>query len=152
MSEPILAEAIGTIDGVNVDFNTPSAYWPGTLFAYINGTLVREIDDDGPIEMGGTDVRMKLAPEVGDTLHFYYQEEAPTFHGFDGPVPIPPTMLSADELVPEMTGAMSYIPRMISSEDISAESTPEMIEAKELKPKMCSSRNLRPRMISAEEV
>ena len=149
MSEPVLAEAIGTIDGVNVDFNTPSAYYAGSLFAYKNGLLIRKVDDDGPIELGGSAVRMKEAPRTEDTLHFYYQEGAPT----QGALVQPPTMLSALQLVPAMRGNIDLRPRMISSDEQTDEQDPpEMLSAKNLKPAMRGNVDLRPRMISAEEV
>jgi hypothetical protein len=149
MSEPVLAEAIGTIDGVNRDFNAPSAYWPGTLFAYLNGVLIRSVDVNGPIEKGGTDVEMKEAPLTGDTLHFYYQSQPPVDGGFIQP----PTMLSALQLVPVMRGSVDLRPRMVSSEEeVTEDEPPEMLSAKNLKPEMRGSVDLRPRMISAEEV
>jgi hypothetical protein len=112
MSEPILAPAIGTIDGANTDFTTPSAYFPGTLFAYKNGLLIRAIDDDGPIEQGANMVRMKEAPLTGDTLHFYYDTQPPIGGGFFGP----PTIEEILELIPE-TFTVELVPRILSAEE-----------------------------------
>ena len=148
MTEPVLAEAIGVIDGINVDFNTPVAYQPGTLFAYLNGVLVQQSGTEGPIEMGGTDVRMREAPRIDDTLHFYFDTSPPT----PGAFLQPPEMLSTLHLVPEISGSINLRPKQISAEeeDTSGD-VPAMSSAQELVPEPTGAVNLRPKMISAEE-
>lgn len=69
-------EAIGTIDGVNRDFETPIPYVTGTLNVFRNGRLVTKILEDGFDELVpsvGT-FRMKVAPELDDTLFCFYEE------------------------------------------------------------------------------
>ena len=149
MSEPILAEAIGTIDGVNTDFTTPSPYYPGTLFAYLNGLLVQQAGDEGPIELGANAVRMRDAPRPGDTLHFYYDTQPPT----GGAILGPPTMLEAINLVPVIAGSLNLRPDIIGADDESATSyQPDMSSATPLVPEIDDSIDLRPEIISAEEV
>jgi hypothetical protein len=149
MSEPVLAEAIGTIDGVNKDFNTPSAYWVGTLFAYLNGVLIRKADENGPVEIGGTDVLIKIAPKTDDTLHFYYQTGPPV----GGAILGPPDMLQAIELLPEIYAAIDLHPDIIDSQNQTpVDNTPQMIGNANLVPEIDSALDLRPEIIRAEEV
>lgn len=153
MSEPVLAEAIGVIDGINTDFETPSPYITGTLYAYLNGVLIRSSDYNGPIELGGNSVRMKVPPVLGptpnpDTLHFYYDTEPPIGGGFYGP----PRMMSALNLVPSNLSANNLSPNMISSENDNVENLPIIYNVVNLKPKMSGVIDLKPKMISAEEM
>lgn len=67
-------EAIGLIDGFNRDFETPTPYVAGTLNAFRNGRLVTKVLEDGFNELvpsTGT-FRMKVAPELDDTLFCFY--------------------------------------------------------------------------------
>ena len=147
MTEPVLAEAIGIIDGANVDFSTPVAYQPGTLFAYLNGILVQQSGTEGPIELGGVDVRMREAPRTDDTLHFYFDTGPPTPGAF---LP-PPILLSALSLVPVISGSMNLRPTPISAEGEEPENVPENMSAQNLSPEPTGATDLRPKMISAEE-
>lgn len=148
MSDPVLVEAIGTIDGVNVDFSTPVAYQPGTLFAYLNGLLVQQSGDEGPIELGGTSVRMRDAPRPEDTLHFYFDTSPPS----PGAFVTPPQMMSALSLKPEIRATMNLRPRNVSAEEEDLGGVePEMMSAQDLAPENVGASNLRPKMISAEE-
>lgn len=147
MSEPVLAEAIGTIDGVNVDFTTPSAYFAGTVFAYKNGLLIRAIDDDGPIELGTNQVRMKEAPRTGDTLHFYYDTQPPVGGGFYGP----PDIYQALELMPENYTILLAPDVFDAINESPTENVPENYSNVELKPETITV-ELVPDIISAEEV
>lgn len=147
MSEPILAEAIGVIDGVNKDFTTPSAYFAGTVFAYKNGLLIRAIDDDGPIEQGTNQVQMKEAPRTGDTLHFYYDTQPPVHGGFYGP----PDIYQALELMPE-NYTILLAPQILDAVDQDAvENVPENYSNVELKPETITV-ELVPEIVSADEV
>lgn len=147
MTEPVLAEAIGLIDGSNVDFTTPVAYQSGTLFAYLNGILVQQSGTEGPIELGGVDVRMREAPRTDDTLHFYFDTGPPTPGVFQSP----PILLSALNLVPVISGSMNLRPTQISAEGEELENVPENLSALDLVPKPTGAIDLRPKMISAEE-
>jgi hypothetical protein len=150
MSDSQLEEATGTIDGVNVDFTTAVAYYPGTLFAYLNGLLVEQDGDDGPIEMGGVNVRMRTAPSVNDTLHFWYRTEAPT----PGAFLAPPRAYHALNLVPEPRSASNLRPDPHSVEVPTAggDEVPRSVSAIDLRPEPFSTDNLRPKPISAEEI
>jgi len=149
MSDPVLAEAIGTIDGSNVDFTTPSAYFAGTVFMYLNGVLTRPYDDDGIIELGGNAIRHKQAPELGDTVHYYYQESASTGGSIQGP----PDIMQAFELLPEIYGTIHLIPNVIDAVDQTLEeSSPQMIGNEHLSPEMASAIDLRPEILTVEEV
>jgi len=149
MSNPVLAEAIGTIDGVNLDFTTPSAYYSGTVFMYLNGVLVRPADNDGIIELGGNEIRHKEAPKVGDTVHYYYQEGAPTGGSIQGP----PDTMQAFELLPEIYGTIHLIPNVIDAVDQTPEdSNPQMIGNEHLSPEIAAVIDLIPDILSVEEV
>lgn len=150
MSDAQLEEATGTIDGVNVDFTTSVAYYPGTLFAYLNGQLLRQDDDDGPVELGGVNVRMRKAPIADDTLHFWYRTEPPT----PGAFLAPPKAYHALNLVPEPRSANDLRPDPQSAEAPTAggDERPRSIAALDLRPDPFSTDNLRPKPISAEEI
>lgn len=147
MSEPVLAEAIGVIDGINVDFQTPSPYYPGTLFSYLNGLLQRQSDEDGPQEMGANAVRMRRAPRPTDTLHFYYDTQPPIGGGFYEP----PTLMRAIQLVPITLSVVDLRPRLSGAEDPAAPELPLMTAGINLAPTTHSALDLKPRMLSAEE-
>lgn len=149
MSNPVLAEAIGTVDGVNLDFTTPSAYYSGTVFMYLNGVLVRPANNDGIIELGGNSIRHKEAPKVGDTVHYYYQESAPTGGSIQGP----PDTMQAFELLPEIYGTIHLIPNVIDAVDQTPEdSNPQMIGNEHLSPVIADVIDLVPHILSVEEV
>jgi hypothetical protein len=149
MSNPVLAPAIGTPDGALDEFNTPSAYYPGTLRCYLNGQLIRNTDDDGIIELGGTSVRHKIPPLTNDVIDYYYHESAPTGGAIQGP----PDMLEAFELQPEIYAIVDLRPDIIGAEDQTPEEqTPQMIGNEHLAPEIVSALDLRPEIISVEEV
>ena len=149
MSNPVLAEAIGVPDGVLDEFNTPSPYYSGTVFCYINGLLIRKSDDDGIIEQGGSLIKHKIPPRTGDTVHYYYQEGPPTGGAIQGP----PDMLQAFELLPDIYAIIDLRPGMIDAVDQTAEDeVPQMIGNEHLSPEVASAIDLRPEIISAEEV
>jgi hypothetical protein len=113
MAEPVLAVAVGIINGVNVDFTTPSPYYPGTVFAYINGYLQVQSGVYGWYELGTNMIRMKVAPQVGDYLHFYYQTQPP----IGGSIVSPPDFIDSIELKPVVM-AIDLRPRIISTEEM----------------------------------
>ena len=149
MSNPVLCEAIGTVDGANVDFQAVSPYYPGSLWAYLDGQLIRKTDDDGPIELGGASVRMKRAPRTGSTLHFYYQEAGST----TVPFPVSPALYMAMVLEPLSGIPVNLRPIPGDGESLeTSESTPEPVRATNLAPMATSAFNLVPTPLSAEEV
>jgi hypothetical protein len=149
MSDATLEEATGTIDGANVDFTTSVAYFPGTLFAYLNGQLLRQDDDDGPIEIGGVNVRMRKAPLTDDTLHFWFRTEPPTPGAFFAP----PKAYHALDLRPDPRSASNLRPDPHSVEAPTAGGdVPRSVSADDLRPEPFETINLRPKPISAEEV
>lgn len=149
MSDPVLCAAVGDIDGVNVDFTTTSPYHPGTLWAYLDGQLIRKTDDDGPVELSGNAVRMKRAPRTGSTLHFYYQEKGSTAVAF----PVAPALYMALALEPIAGIPLDLRPVAMDGEDLTVDgSTPEPVRAINLAPVSVSALNLVPQPLSAEEV
>ncbi len=68
MSSPVKEAAIGTVDGVNTDFDTGAAYEPGSVVAFLNG----QARPGHQTELGGTAFRLEFAPETGDTVAVYY--------------------------------------------------------------------------------
>lgn len=67
--------AVGVADGTRTDFATQHPYQAGTLRVLINGILQRAELDDGWVELGGADFRMKVAPFAGDVVWTFYREE-----------------------------------------------------------------------------
>lgn len=70
------AAAIGTINGTNADFSTPTAYVPGSLQVFYNGQWKQAADDDGFTETGATTFTMKEVPFTEDNLLVAYEESA----------------------------------------------------------------------------
>jgi len=67
-SSSILKEqAIGTINGVNVDFQTSIRYVPDTLSVFLNGLRERYIT-----QLGDKDFRFDVAPVSGDIVDVEY--------------------------------------------------------------------------------
>jgi hypothetical protein len=113
MSEPVIARAIGDVDGSRTDFETPSVYVAGTLWAFLDGQLIHKDDDDGPIELGENRVRMKKAPRLTSRLVFWYHEQPVRNISY----PTPPEFLVAFELVPFVAVSTNLEPLAYSAED-----------------------------------
>lgn len=113
MSDPVIALAIGLVDGARTDFQTPSVYFPGSLWAFLDGQLIHKDDDDGPIELGGTWVRMKRAPRLTSRVVFWYHERPPTSISY----PCPPQFLSAFDLAPFIGISQDLEPIAFSAEN-----------------------------------
>jgi len=149
MTDPVQAKAGGDIDGVNVDFTTPSAYIPGSLWAYLNGQLIDRDADDGPTETGGNTFRLRKAPIAGDVVHVWYWTTPSSASSY----PVPPRGLWALDLVPENGAALDLVPDGLGSENLSADGeTPIGHVALDLVPSGGAALDLVPRPISAEEV
>lgn len=69
-----IREAIGIINGINVDFTTPEDYISGTIHLIMNGVLIKRDDDDSIIETGSNSFRMKIPPVTNDVIHVRYKE------------------------------------------------------------------------------
>lgn len=149
MSEPVLAEAIGTPDGVLDEFQTPSVYYSGTVFCYLNGQLIRKVDDDGIIELGGNRIKHKKPPLANDTVHYYYQESPPIGGAIQGP----PDMLESFELMPQLYSVLDLRPGVIDAVNQTIEDEmPQMIGNENLIPDIASTLDLKPEIISAEGI
>lgn len=149
MSDPVLAEAIGVIDGVNVDYTTPSVYYPGSLWIYVNGLLVEQDGVEGVDELGGNAFRLREPLRTGDTLHVYYQESGSTGVAF----PTPPLAYQALDLVPIPAAAIDLAPVGDSAEDLSLQTdSPAAYQAIDLRPTAVRAIDLIPTPLSAEEV
>jgi len=117
-------EAVGVIDGSNLDFSTPDPYVAGTLVVFLNGRQLTAARDNGWVEVdpdAGT-FRMKIPPKAalpgvvedgGDTLFAYYRTEE-SVGGADGGVPL---MTGAELVRPIAAGAVELRPEMISAEE-----------------------------------
>lgn len=151
MSDPVVCSAVGIIDGANQDFETTVAYYPGTVFAFLNGLLVQQTGDEGPVEQGGRAVRMRRPPHAEDTLHFWFQTGPPTPGAFLSP----PSVLSAIDLVPEPRWAADLVPDAVQAIDLTPAAdlgTPHPYVALDLSPKAAGSLDLVPKPVSSEEV
>lgn len=148
--DPILERLTwATIDGANTDFQTSVAYWPGTLRVYLNGQLIGEADDDGPVELGGLDFRLGIAPRVGDYLDAWFRTEAPT----PGAYVRPPRPAKAVHLTPDPQAAVDLrpVPQATEVPD-DVDLTPRPSKAVELTPEGLAAVDLRPKPVRAEEV
>lgn len=67
-------KVIGTPDGGLLNFQTQHPYQIGSLRVLINGMFRKAELDDGFLELGGSDFRMKVAPKAGDTIWAFYNE------------------------------------------------------------------------------
>lgn len=147
MSDPVLAQ-ITVVPGA-LDYATPSVYFPGSLFIYINGLLVEQDGVEGVDELGGVNFRLREALRDGDTLHAYYQEQGST----QAPFLPPPEGLWALDLVPIGHAALDLVPAGVESEDLDADPlVPQTDAAFDLVPVSGATFDLVPRPIAAEEV
>ena len=78
---PKFEPGIGTVDGANKTFYTPTPYQTGTLSYFLNGQLKQQANDDGWFETDPSSGRVDLkeAPLPGDAVEpaddvvqFYY--------------------------------------------------------------------------------
>lgn len=72
--DEIVEDAIGVVNGLNTNFQTPSVYQSGTLRVFLNGQLIRDTDSDGPTETGADTFDLGLPPLTGDTVRVRYLE------------------------------------------------------------------------------
>lgn len=73
MPNPVFEVAVGTIDGMNRDFETSVDYLPGSLRVWTNGLLRREDFDDGFDETGPKNFQMNEAPVDGDVIQVFFR-------------------------------------------------------------------------------
>jgi len=150
--QPRLVPAIGTMDGVNKEFKTPSTYLPGTTRVFHNGVLLDPTGDDHDFDGDGwteesdhLTFTMNFAPRDGDTMFIYYEDE--TGGGaMSGGIPL---IISAQVLIPAIEQAFNVRPELFSAGEL-GDLLPEIIQVVGLKPEMKQAMNLRPKMISAE--
>lgn len=62
---------IGAINGFNTTFGTTTDYKPGSVLVYLNGQLKEAVRDDGWVELGLQQVKLKEAPRAGDVVQAY---------------------------------------------------------------------------------
>lgn len=72
MSAPIIRELSGVVDGVNKVFTTAHTYKAGSIVVWLNGLLVRPLDEDGWTEISNTQVELTDAPLPNDTVNASY--------------------------------------------------------------------------------
>ena len=72
MAMPIIEVAIGTPDGIQQFFQTSRPYRPRSVQYFLNGQAKRADWADGWTEMGGSNVRLRVAPKANDVVQFLY--------------------------------------------------------------------------------
>jgi len=72
-----IEQAVGAVDGANVEFDTTASYHAGSTKLAINGVFKEPSDDDGWVEAGGTRVTLKLPPQTGDVIQIAYRAGTP---------------------------------------------------------------------------
>lgn len=74
--ESKLVKMIGSTDGHNKLFETPTRYVAGTIRVFINGNACESPDDRwGWAEESDVTIRFKVAPKVGDQVQAFYQDK-----------------------------------------------------------------------------
>lgn len=67
--------AVGTVDGVNPDFETPTTYVPGSVRGIVNGLTYDPSDSVyGITEVPYTGFTFNVAPKVGSVVQVFYSE------------------------------------------------------------------------------
>lgn len=154
-----LDACIGTIDGVNADFETKSAYIPGTLIVFLNGQQLDPIRDNGYTEIDpslGT-FRMKQAPvasqgldDPGDSLFAFWQTgENVSIGGADGGVP---TIVAGTHIKPELIVGTNLHPNVSKGIDTVIDAGTPNANATEIKPKIEGLDELKPNLVDSREV
>lgn len=146
MSDPIQAQ-VTVVPGA-LDYTTPSPYYPGSLWIYINGLLKEQDGVEGVDELGGNAFRLREPLRTGDTLHVYYQESGSTA----APFPTPPRAYAALDLVPVASAALDLVPVPYSTEDTTVDTgSPLGLRAINLVPDGAAALDLVPVPLSAKE-
>ena len=127
MASSRIEAAIGSVDGVNRLFATPTEYRANSLVVFLNGQQLKRELENGWVELDqslGT-FEMKLAPngprsgatdDPGDVLFCYYDTEAPvSYGGAGGGVPV---IDGALEVRPVVSWTLNLVPKVISSEEM----------------------------------
>jgi len=71
----VIVELVGTVDGVNQTFTTPTTFVPGTIRVMWNGQVYDKDDTrHGWTEPTSQSVTLTTAPRVGDVLQAFYQD------------------------------------------------------------------------------
>jgi hypothetical protein len=73
----------GAIDGVNTLFVVSQPYRPGSVAVFLNGQLIRQIDDDGWSETSPAlgQVTLTEAPILEDVVQIFYIDTSPALPG-----------------------------------------------------------------------
>lgn len=75
VSHEKIVDLVGTIDGVNKDFTTPSPFIAGTIKVKVNGVTYAASDDYfGFTEVGNQQINMVTAPKSWYTMQAFYSE------------------------------------------------------------------------------
>lgn len=72
MPKVFIEKLSGSTNGVNLVFETPKDFVPGSVRVFVNGIVLVANMDDGWTELGTKKVVMKIAPIPGDVLQAYY--------------------------------------------------------------------------------
>ena len=76
MGFPRIEEGVGTIDGANTTFFTPTApYGAGSVRYYLNGQLAEEVCVT-EVDPASGEIEVDTAPRVGDVVQFFYDDES----------------------------------------------------------------------------
>jgi hypothetical protein len=67
-----LETAIGTVDGVNAEFQTSLDYEPSQLRVFFDGVLIKRVFDDGFFELYNRTFQLKSPPPLGTKLSVFY--------------------------------------------------------------------------------
>lgn len=156
-----LERAAGIIDGVNLDFTTPTAYEPGSLQVFRNGALQDKGSYVIEVDPAAGNFSVCVAPlppnpnvpvaagHPGDLIDVAYRDALLLSGG--GASGGLPRVFSARELTPRVCAIESLAPALAGSVDTSAVDLP-WLAAEEEVPKTVTAEDIRPRIASAKEV
>lgn len=75
MAQALIVTAIGSVNGVNLIFQTGAPYVLGSTVVFLNGTALRKDWDNGWTELGSDKIKMNEAPTVGDAIQIYFRPQ-----------------------------------------------------------------------------
>jgi hypothetical protein len=69
MQQAVTEAAIGTVNSINVQFQTTASYLPGTVLVYLNGQLRKQ---EMVTETGNRTFTLDSPPHTGDSVEVRY--------------------------------------------------------------------------------
>ena len=157
-----LEQAIGVVNGINLDFEVPVAYMSGSLVVFRNGQQLKRELDNGWIETDPTTgkFQMKIAPlapypgsldDCGDIIFAYFNTVSSVSTG-GAVVGGIPNIVGATHIYPLLVAGNEILPQIIGAGDIVSSIGIPITGAEVVYPKIGAADNLRPTIAESKEV